>query len=94
MNVVEDCNIESELRDPELPFLGPACSLFKTFDDINNIYDLKNEIESSIKTEAIDIQDAEEEGDVENILESWDCVGDFNSLGWWRRALGYKASPT
>ena len=28
INFVEDCNIESELKDPELPFLGPASALF------------------------------------------------------------------
>jgi hypothetical protein len=33
---VVDCNIEAELKDPELPFLGPASALFKTFDNFNN----------------------------------------------------------
>jgi hypothetical protein len=35
-NVVVDCNIEVELKDPELPFLGPASALFRTFDNFKN----------------------------------------------------------
>jgi hypothetical protein len=33
INMVVDCNIEVELTDPELPFLGPASAVFRPFDN-------------------------------------------------------------
>jgi hypothetical protein len=49
---VVDCNIEVELKDSELPFLGPASAMFKTFDNFNNNFSLRREIEDNIKNEA------------------------------------------
>ena len=47
----------------------------------DNIFGLKEEIETRIKNEANEIQKKEEEegGNPEEILKTWDCVGSFEN---------------
>ena len=49
---VQPCNIEAELRDPELPFLGKPLNEFFVKNNFKNVYDLRGELEREIKAAA------------------------------------------
>ena len=47
----EACNIESPLRGPELPFLGPAAVFYFDQQNFDNVYDMREELAAKIARE-------------------------------------------
>jgi hypothetical protein len=45
-DTIEGCNLELLLKNTELPFLGPVACCARNFDQFENIFDIKNGIES------------------------------------------------